>query len=66
MSHCVDGIGSNAHLYDLLGWVPRIEIRHPGFEFTMDIDNAAKLKETVKVLRGLKHETIKRTAGNVL
>lgn len=44
----------NAHLYDLIDWVPRLELRGPGVELAMDIDNTAKLKDAVKVLRGLK------------
>lgn len=42
------------HTFDLIGWVPRIEIIHPNFKVVMDIDDTKKLKDAVKVLRGLK------------
>ena len=42
------------HLYDLIDWVPRIEVTGPGLELAMDVDSSKKLREAVKVLRGMK------------
>jgi len=42
------------HLYDLLSWVPRIEIVHPDLNLAVDIDSAKKLRDTIKAIRGLK------------
>lgn len=42
------------HMYDLLDWVPRIEIISPDMHLEMDIDNTKKLKDAVKILRSLK------------
>ena len=42
----------NEHMFDLIDWVPRIEITEPNFNLVMDIDNMAKLKEFGKILRG--------------
>lgn len=44
----------NAHLYDLLDWVPRIEIIHPEFHLTADIESKKKLRDVVKAIRGFK------------
>jgi len=44
----------NDHMYDLLDWVPRIEIIHPDFHLTADIDSEKKLMDVVKAIRGLK------------
>lgn len=44
----------NEHLYDLMDWVPRIEIIHPSLHLTADIDSEKKLRDVVKAIRGLK------------
>ena len=41
----------NEHLYDLMCWVPRIEIIGPNFHLTADIDSEKKLKDVVKAIR---------------
>ena len=42
------------HMYDLMDWVPRIEIIHPDLHLTADIDSKQKLKDVIKAIRGLK------------
>lgn len=42
------------HTWDLLDWVPRIEVIGPSLKLRMDIDNKAKLRDAVKVLRSMK------------
>lgn len=45
----------HAHLYDLMDWVPRIEVIISGIPLlSTDIYNAKELKETVKALGGLR------------
>ena len=49
----------NAHLYDLIDWVPRIEIVvHPDLNLTVDIDSAKKLRDAIKAIRGLKRKKL--------
>jgi len=44
----------NAHMYDLMDWVPRIEVVNSGVPLlSADIDNAKKYKDTLKSLRGI-------------
>lgn len=42
------------HMYDLIDWVPRIEIVHPNLNLTVDINSKKKLTDVVKAIRGLK------------
>lgn len=42
------------HMYDLLDWVPRIEIIHPDLHLTVDINSKKKLTDVIKTIRGLK------------
>lgn len=44
----------NEHLYDLMYWVPHIEITHLDYHLTADINSKKKLKDVVKAIRGLK------------
>ena len=44
----------NAHLYDLLDYVPRIEIISPNLNSVVDINSEKKMVEVIKTLRGLK------------
>lgn len=44
----------NAHLYDLMDWVPRIEIIHPDLQLAVDIHSKKELKDIVKAIRGLR------------
>ena len=49
------------HLYDLMDWVPRIEIIHPDLHLTVDIDSKKKLRDVIKAIRGLKCQSSKNT-----
>jgi hypothetical protein len=42
------------HLYDLMDWVPRIEIITPDLHLAVDINSKKKLGDVVKAIRGLK------------
>lgn len=42
------------HTYDLLDWVPRIEIITPDLQLAVDINSKKKLRDVVKAIRGLK------------
>jgi hypothetical protein len=42
------------HLYDLIDWVPRIEIITPDLQLAVDINSKKKLGDVVKAIRGLK------------
>jgi hypothetical protein len=42
------------HKYDLLDWVPRIEIITPDLHLAVDINSKKKLRDVVKAIRGLK------------
>lgn len=44
----------HAHLYDLLDWVPRIEIITPDLHLVADINSKKKLGDVIKTIRGLK------------
>ncbi len=44
----------NEHLYDLLDYVPRIEIIGPNIDLAMEIKSLKDLREVGKALRGLK------------
>lgn len=44
------------HMYDLIDWVPRIEIivAHSNLHLAEDINSKKKLRDTVKAIRGLR------------
>ncbi|GAI73769.1 unnamed protein product [marine sediment metagenome] len=44
----------NEHLYDLLDYVPRIEVVGPGIDLAVDISNKRELGKVSKALKGLK------------
>lgn len=41
----------NEHLYDLIDYVPRIEIVSPSFNLMVEIDSKKKLKDTIKAIK---------------
>ncbi len=44
------------HMYDYIGWAPRIEVLNSDLPLlSTNIDSAKKLKQTIKVLRGLRN-----------
>jgi hypothetical protein len=49
------------HLYDLIDWVPRIEITSPNLHLTVEIDSKKKMGDVVKAMRGLKCQNSKNT-----
>lgn len=44
----------NEHLYDLLDYIPKIEVRGPGVNLAVNISNKRELGKVSKALRGLK------------
>lgn len=51
------------HLYDLMDWVPKIEIIHPDLHLTADINSKKELRDVIKAIRGLKRRNSKNTAA---
>jgi len=44
----------NAHLYDLIDYVPKIEIVSPSLNLVAEIDSKKKLRDTIKAIRRLR------------
>lgn len=48
------------HLYDLMNYVPRIEVTGPGINLVSNINSIKELREVTKTLRGLKVDRQKK------